>query len=190
MLVVVSPLFIAIAVTVWASSGKPIFFRRRRYGYNRVPFDILKFRTLENDARGFYCTLLGAFLRRSCLDELPQLWNVVKGEMSLVGPRPLDAHESDSLSKYYPEHDERYQVRPGMTGLAQVRGMRGTLTRKHVETRLKLDGEYVRNRSFLIDLGILVETPFSLLRGSVGDYVPRPTKLFGEISTEVETVHF
>jgi lipopolysaccharide/colanic/teichoic acid biosynthesis glycosyltransferase len=164
LLVCLAPVFLAIAVGILVSEGTPVFFRQKRVGLGLRPFEILKFRTmrvqpasvsrasvstLTNDVR---ITPIGRVLRKSSLDELPQLFNVLQGEMSLVGPRPdTPLQESD----YPPEAwRERHQVRPGITGLAQVRG-RSSLS---AEARLSLDLQYVRTRSLLLDFRIMAET--------------------------------
>lgn len=145
-----------LAWTVRRSLGSPVFFRQLRPGLHGLPFQMIKFRTMT-DARGLNGQLLpdsdrltpfGRFLRSSSLDELPELWNVLKGDMSLVGPRPL---LMEYLSLYSPEQARRHEVRPGITGWAQVNG-RNALS---WEEKFKLDVWYVDHRSLWLDIKIL-----------------------------------
>lgn len=159
LLVLFSPVLAVVAVLVKRELGSPVLFRQERTGRNGVNFHILKFRSMTNgtDAYGNLLpdqqrlTRFGLFLRKSSLDEFPQLFSVLKGDMSLVGPRPL-------LPRYVPYYTERerlrHTVRPGMTGLAQVSG-RNALS---WEERLELDVQYVENYSFRLDLKILLLT--------------------------------
>ncbi len=163
-LVVTLPVQGVVAVAVWANMGRPVLFRQERPGRDGKVFELVKFRTmrhpdgdLTSDADRL--TGLGRFLRASSLDEWPTLWNVVKGDMSLVGPRPLLV---EYLERYSPEQARRHEVRPGVTGLAQVRG-RNELD---WDAKLALDVEYVDNRSFALDLRILWETVGVVLRRS------------------------
>ena len=153
------PVAMLVAVVVRRVLGSPVLFRQTRLGRRERPFDIVKFRTMT-DARGLDGELLpdaerltsvGRFLRRSSLDELPELVNVLRGEMSLVGPRPLPVRY---LDRYSPEERRRHQVRPGITGWAQVQG-RNALGWNE---RLAADVWYVENRSFTLDLKILART--------------------------------
>lgn len=158
-LVVLAPILGAVAVAVRAQHGSPVLFRQRRIGYREQAFDIFKFRTMTNerDQNGELLpdkdriTALGKFLRESSIDELPELLNVVRGEMSLVGPRPL-------LPEYVPlysaEQRRRHDVRPGLTGLAAVHGRNQATWRD----RLKLDVAYVERVGPWIDLEILLRT--------------------------------
>ena len=158
-IVVTSPLLLIVAAAVRVTLGAPVFFRQRRPGLNGVPFEIVKFRTLtdQRDASGALLddarrmTSLGRWLRRSSLDELPELFNVVRGEMSLVGPRPL---LMQYLERYTPRQARRHEVRPGITGLAQVSG-RNLVT---WEERFEIDVWYVENWTFGLDLKVLVRT--------------------------------
>jgi len=156
LLVVLSPLLLAIALMVWWKLGVPVLFVQERPGLYGRPFRMLKFRTMT-DARDTSQTLLpdrdrltapGRLLRAASLDELPELINVLKGDMSLVGPRPLLV---EYLPLYSREQGRRHEVRPGMTGWAQVNG-RNALT---WEEKFRLDVWYVDNRSFWLDLRIL-----------------------------------
>ena len=186
-LLLASPLMVVAAVLVRLTSPGPVLFRQTRLGHLERPFQMLKFRTmyvhcdeavhreyvtrmfggedmfqggattlfkLEHDPR---ITRVGSFLRRTSLNELPQLLNVLRGDMSLVGPRPAMPWE---VPLYLPHHRERFQVAPGMTGLWQVRGR----NRLSGPRALELDVEYVRRRSFALDLWILVMTLPAVLR--------------------------
>jgi sugar transferase EpsL len=152
-LLVCLPLLIAVAVAVGLSLGRPVLFRQRRPGLRGLPFDLVKFRTMRagGGGDGDRLTSLGRFLRSTSLDELPELWNVVRGEMSLVGPRPL---LMQYLERYTPEQARRHDVRPGITGWAQVHG-RNALG---WTGRLALDVWYVDNWSLALDVRILILT--------------------------------
>lgn len=159
-----APLLLAIAAAVRLDVGRPVLFRQRRPGLNGVPFTLLKFRTMR-DARDSSGNLLadadrltrfGRFLRSSSLDELPELWNVLKGEMSLVGPRPL---LMQYLDRYTGHQARRHEVRPGITGLAQVSG-RNALTWPE---KFALDVEYVDSCSWRLDVAILALTAREVL---------------------------
>jgi len=161
------PLLVVIALAIRVTMGTPVLFRQVRPGYRGQPFTMFKFRTMHNtvDASGKLLpppqrmTKLGIFLRKASLDELPQLLNVLRGDMSFIGPRPL-------LSEYLPYYTERehsrHLVRPGITGLAQVRGR----NRLPWDERLELDAYYVENLSLALDASILVETVQKVLRRS------------------------
>jgi Sugar transferases involved in lipopolysaccharide synthesis len=165
LVVVLCPLMIAIALLVWASIGRPILFRQVRPGLHGVPFELIKFRTMtdERDGAGNLLpdasrlTRVGRMLRRSSLDELPELWNVLRGDMSLVGPRPL---LMEYLPLYTPTQARRHEVRPGITGWAQING-RNELS---WEERFKLDVWYVDNHSIWLDLRILWMTVVKVLK--------------------------
>jgi lipopolysaccharide/colanic/teichoic acid biosynthesis glycosyltransferase len=163
--ILLSPLLILIGVLVAVNYGRPVLFRQVRPGLKGRPFTLLKFRTMT-DARNSQNRVLsdrerltpfGRFLRSTSLDELPELVNVVKGDMSLVGPRPLLV---EYLQLYSPEQARRHEVRPGITGWAQVKG-RNTLSWKD---KFILDVWYVDNRSFLLDLKILFMTIIQTIR--------------------------
>lgn len=155
-LIVFSPVLIVVAILVGRHMGRPVLFRQVRPGLHGVPFRMVKFRSMRDavDANGVplsdaeRLTRLGRFLRASSLDELPELWNVLKGEMSLVGPRPL---LMEYLPLYSPEQARRHEVRPGVTGWAQVNG-RNALS---WEEKFALDLWYVENRSLWLDLKIV-----------------------------------
>ena len=169
LLVLLFPLILLVAVAVWIGMGRPVVFRQVRAGIDGRPFTMLKFRTMREatapDGRPLddaeRLTRLGEFLRAWSLDELPQLVNVLRGDMSLVGPRPLYL---DYLPLYSPEQARRLLVRPGMTGLAQVRGRNGLSW----EDKFAHDTRYVDTRSTLGDVRILALTAVRVLqRGGV-----------------------
>lgn len=158
-LLALSPVFAVTAYQVKKNLGSPVLFKQTRPGLNGVPFEMIKFRTmldaydeegnpLPNEQRH---TKFGHFLRSTSLDELPELWNVLKGDMSLVGPRPL---LTDYLPLYNKEQARRHNVRPGITGWAQVNGRNAISW----EEKFKLDTWYVDNQSLLLDLKIIVLT--------------------------------
>jgi len=159
------PLFALAALGIWATMGRPILFRARRPGLRAKPFTLLKFRTMRDlfDPSGrplpdkLRITPLGRFLRRSSLDELPQLLNVLKGDMSLVGPRPL---RLDYVPLYTPEQARRHLVSPGITGVAQING-RNALS---WDEKFALDTWYVDHASLWLDLRILLQTAVYVLR--------------------------
>ena len=182
LLAVLAPVLVALALTVALSSPGPVLFRQRRVGQGGVSFDVVKFRTMRAGAEGqlhatpdLYrryvaggyklpagrdprVTGVGRVLRRLDLDELPQLWNVVRGQMSLVGPRPVPEAE---LDRYGPFRHYYEQVRPGMTGLWQVSGR----NRLPYDERIALDAHYVQGVSVGRDLSILARTLPALMRG-------------------------
>jgi len=183
-LIVLSPILIVLAIAIRLDSRGPALFRQPRLGKGRVPFTIYKFRTMQvnapdirnadgstfnadNDPR---VTRVGRFLRKTSLDELPQLINVVKGDMSLVGPRP---DVVDALRIYRPQDYVRLTVKPGITGWAAIHG-RNTLP---LDRRRDLDIEYVENSSMRLDLKILLRTiPYALLSRDVYTTQPAPRK--------------
>lgn len=161
-LVVVSPVMAATAVAVAASMGRPVLFRQQRPGKDGRVFELVKFRSMRHpdatrSSDADRLTRTGRFLRSTSLDELPTLWNVLKGDMSLVGPRPLLV---EYLGRYTPEQARRHEVRPGVTGLAQVSGRNAI----GWDEKLALDVEYVDSRSTRLDLGILLRTAVSVFR--------------------------
>jgi len=159
------PIFILVSVLIRLSMGGPILFRQIRTGLNGKPFEIYKFRTMSEQVDlsgnalpdGVRLTDLGRFLRKTSLDEIPQLLNVLNGDMSLVGPRPL---LMEYLPLYSPEQAKRHLVRPGITGWAQVNG-RNTIS---WEDRFCLDVWYVENASFIVDMKILCITALKVFR--------------------------
>ena len=155
-LIATAPVQAGIAVAVLLTLGRPILFRQRRPGRDGEIFELLKFRTMrhpetEHDTDEQRLTSIGKLLRASSLDELPSLWNVLRGDMSLVGPRPLLV---EYLDLYTQEQARRHEVRPGITGLAQVRG------RNELDwhDKFDLDVDYVDRRCLLLDLTILLQT--------------------------------
>jgi lipopolysaccharide/colanic/teichoic acid biosynthesis glycosyltransferase len=166
-MVVASPLLAGAAIAIRAGVGTPVLFRQRRPGLGSEPFELVKFRTMSN-ARGpdgellpdgERLTKVGRFLRASSIDELPQLWNVLKGDMSLVGPRPL---LMQYLARYTPEQARRHEVRPGITGWAQVNG-RNALS---WEEKFRLDVWYVDHWSLALDARIVAMTVARVFRRS------------------------
>jgi len=160
-----SPLFLGIAVAIVVSMGRPVFFVQSRPGWQGRPFNLVKFRTMTGDfgedgqvlPDSARLTRFGRFLRTLSLDELPELWNVLRGDMSLVGPRPL---LMEYLPLYSSEQARRHAVRPGLTGWAQVKG-RNLLS---WERKFELDVWYVDNHSLLLDLQILWLTIGTVIR--------------------------
>jgi lipopolysaccharide/colanic/teichoic acid biosynthesis glycosyltransferase len=180
-LALVAPLMVLLALAIKLESRGPIFFRQQRIGQNNRMFDVLKFRSMRTECTDHNAdrlvsrnddrlTRLGAFIRRTSLDELPQLFNVLKGDMSIVGPRPhaLGATAENSLywnidSRYF----HRHAIKPGITGLAQVRGFRGaTVRRDDLTSRLQSDLEYVAGWTVLRDVRIIAATFRVLVHGN------------------------
>lgn len=160
-LAVLAPIIVAVGVLVALKLGTPVLFRQQRIGLGGKPFTLVKFRSMRDgpepdDER---LTGFGALLRKTSLDELPSFWNVLRGDMSLVGPRPLLLAY---LPRFTPEQARRHEVKPGLTGWAQVNG------RNAVDwpERLAMDVWYVDNRSALMDARIVVATVPMLIRGS------------------------
>jgi lipopolysaccharide/colanic/teichoic acid biosynthesis glycosyltransferase len=162
-----APIVVGCAVAVVVTMGRPVFFRQTRPGLHGVPFDIVKMRTMSDatNERGELLpdaqrlTRLGAWMRRLSVDELPQLWNVLEGTMSIVGPRPLLMRY---LDRYTPEQARRHDVKPGITGWAQVNG-RNALS---WEQKFALDVWYVDHVDLLVDLAILARTARKLVERS------------------------
>jgi len=158
-LVLLSPLYFYVAYKVKKNLGSPVLFRQVRPGLHGRPFEMIKFRTMKDaiDANGQplpdseRLTPFGRMLRSSSLDEMPELWNVIKGDMSIVGPRPL---LMEYLPLYSPEQAKRHDVRPGMTGYAQVNGRNAI----GWEEKFKLDTWYVENQSIWLDFKIMLKT--------------------------------
>ena len=167
LLVVAALPMAVVAVAVRVSLGSPVLFRQERPGRDEVPFTLCKFRTMRDPRPGEDAvatdaerlTGLGRWLRRTSLDELPTLWNVLRGDLSLVGPRPL---LMAYLPRYSPEQRRRHEVKPGMTGLAQVQGRNGLSW----EQQFDLDVWYVDHRSLALDLKILGRTLGAVFSGA------------------------
>lgn len=173
-----APLMLLIALAIRLETAGPVLFRQRRGGRDGRPFHILKFRTLNviedgtiipqicrSDCR---TTLVGGFLRRTSLDELPQLINVLRGEMSIVGPRPHALAHDEYYERELPGYRRRFAVRPGITGWAQVNGARGpTPELADMQRRVDLDVWYIENQSLRLDLRIIVKTVVGTLTGRI-----------------------
>jgi sugar transferase EpsL len=165
-LLLLAPLMAAVGLAILLTMGRPVLFRHIRPGYKAVPFELLKFRTMTSacDAAGalltddLRLTPCGKVLRRLSLDELPQLWNVLKGEMSLVGPRPL---LMKYLNIYTPAEARRHEVKPGITGWAQVNGRNA----QSWQARFSLDLWYVDHWSLRLDAWILMRTVSQVIKG-------------------------
>lgn len=168
-LIVLSPLICLLALMIKFDSKGPIFFKQKRIGENKASFHILKFRTMSIDTPKdmpthmlanpeAYITNMGSFLRKTSLDELPQLFNIFKGEMSFVGPRPSLWNQYDLI-----EEREKFganDIKPGLTGLAQING-RDELP---IKLKAEFDGKYVRKQSFIFDMKILLITFFGVVK--------------------------
>jgi lipopolysaccharide/colanic/teichoic acid biosynthesis glycosyltransferase len=170
LLLLTSPLLALAALAIKLEDGGPVLYRQRRVGKDGVEFELLKLRTMiagaETQGAGWAVdkgdpriTRAGRILRRLSLDELPQLWNIVRGDMSLIGPRPTLKYQ---VEQYEPWKRRRLAVKPGLTGLAQVEGR----ARLSWDDRIRLDVWYVENRSAWLDLKILARTPLALFRGT------------------------
>jgi lipopolysaccharide/colanic/teichoic acid biosynthesis glycosyltransferase len=164
-LAMLSPVLLAVAIAIYIRMGSPVLFAQPRPGKNGRIFTFYKFRTMtsDRDCEGNLLpdeqrlTAFGQFLRQTSLDELPQLWNVLKGDMSIVGPRPLMV---EYLTRYSPEQARRHDVKPGITGWAQING-RNTIT---WEEKFKLDVWYVKHWNLWIDWQILLQTVWKVLQ--------------------------
>jgi len=179
-LVFIAPLMLAVALAIKLDSRGPVIFRQRRYGFNSQLFEVYKFRTLFHEQTDWNdevqvskldtrITRVGRFLRRSRIDELPQLINVLKGDMSIVGPRPHATRskaEGTLFEEVIDEYFARHRVKPGITGWAQVNGWTGeTDTREKLERRVQYDLEYIEHWSVWLDLKIILLTPFTMFTG-------------------------
>ncbi|MBE9550266.1 MAG: exopolysaccharide biosynthesis polyprenyl glycosylphosphotransferase, partial [Proteobacteria bacterium] len=176
LLVLVSPFYLIIGLAIKLDSKGPIHFRQKRLGFSGEDMTILKFRTMlhsndelssqqatVNDPR---ITRIGKVLRRTSLDELPQLINVLLGEMSLVGPRPHAQMQNDEFRDLIPKYMLRHKVKPGITGWAQINGYRGeTDTLEKMDKRIEYDLWYIRNWSLWLDITILLRTPMAVIKG-------------------------
>jgi exopolysaccharide biosynthesis polyprenyl glycosylphosphotransferase len=173
LLVVLSPVLLVVAIGILVSSGAPVLYRQQRVGLNGDTFDIVKFRTmrvaLEAEAEPAWTdrddprrTPLGRFLRRTSIDELPQLWNVVTGDMSLVGPRPERASFVGGFEEELTWYRFRHRIRPGITGWAQSHGLRGNTS---LDSRVQFDNWYIENWSVWLDLKVIALTAREVIRG-------------------------
>jgi putative colanic acid biosynthesis UDP-glucose lipid carrier transferase len=174
-LVLLLPVFALVALAIVIDSRGPVVFRQRRTGYDGVPFVIYKFRTMlvqedgpnvmhaiRDDKR---TTRLGRYLRRTSLDELPQLFNVLRGDMSLVGPRPHALAHDHYYSARVKGYRNRFKAKPGITGLAQVSGFRGPIHHiEHMEARVRADVDYIRIWNLGLDMQILIRTLLTFSR--------------------------
>lgn len=172
-LVLLLPLWVVLAVWIGVTSPGGIFFRQRRTGLDGKEFNLLKFRSMRvndaadetqagaNDPR---VTAVGRFLRKSSLDELPQLINVLRGDMSIIGPRPHMLKHTEYYSKLIPDYMRRHEMRPGLTGYAQIKGFRGPTPRlEDMENRVKADLEYIDKFSLWLDLKIFFLSIWKML---------------------------
>jgi exopolysaccharide biosynthesis polyprenyl glycosylphosphotransferase len=173
-LLIISPIYILIAVLIKLDSKGPILYFQERIGMDGEIFNVIKFRSMRTDAESktgpvwsqkydTRTTRLGKFLRRFSMDELPQLINVIKGDMSIVGPRPERPHFVEQFQKQVPRYLERHRVKTGMTGWAQVNGLRGGNT--SITERTKYDIFYIENWSLVFDLKIIIKTIYAVLFG-------------------------
>lgn len=176
-ILLLSPLMLSVAIVIKLSSSGPVLFRQKRHGWNGNVIEVLKFRSMrihddtkivqatKDDPR---VTSVGKFLRRSSIDELPQLFNVLKGDMSLVGPRPHAVAHNDYYSDKIIAYMARHRIKPGITGLAQVSGCRGeTETIDKMQKRVELDLDYINHWSLWLDIKILIKTPLSLISKNI-----------------------
>jgi exopolysaccharide biosynthesis polyprenyl glycosylphosphotransferase len=172
LVVVLLPVMLAVAVSVVVSSGLPVFYRQERVGVGGRGFSMIKFRTMGKDSElegpqwttqdDPRRTKLGRLLRRTSIDELPQLWNVLKGDMSLVGPRPERPPFATEFGERFVWYQFRHRIRPGVTGWAQSHGLRGDTP---LDDRVEFDNWYIENWSIWLDLKILVLTIGQVIRG-------------------------
>ncbi len=172
-IVALLPLWLVVGVWIAVSSPGGVFFRQRRTGYRGREFDLLKFRSMyvnknadsEQATKGDpRITRVGQILRKSSLDELPQLLNVLKGDMSIIGPRPHMLAHTEYYSRLIPDYMRRHEMRPGLTGYAQILGYRGATPRlEDMERRVRADIEYVDRFSLWLDLKIFVVTLWKML---------------------------
>ena len=167
-IILLLPVWVVLAVWIYCTSPGGVFFRQKRTGFHGDTFEMLKFRSMyrndkadeqqatSNDPR---VTRVGWFLRKTSLDELPQLWNVLVGDMSLLGPRPHMLQHTEYYSDKIPDYMRRHDMRPGLTGYAQIKGLRGPTPRlEDMERRVEADLEYVDNFSLWLDFRIFFAT--------------------------------
>ena len=174
-LILLSPLFAVIALMIRRRCGAPILFRQERIGYGGRPFRILKFRTMPSDYEADGVPRLslnpadeqeplGRFLREHHLDELPQMWNVLRGDMSFVGPRPERRYFIEQIMQHNPDYEHIYRMRPGLTSMATLyNGYTDTMEKMLI--RLQMDLEYLKKRSLWLDMKIMLTTANFMLNG-------------------------
>jgi Undecaprenyl-phosphate glucose phosphotransferase len=164
LIILTSPVMLVAAIGVKRSSPGPVLFHQVRIGYNKKSFEMYKFRSMRIEADqtieidGSKKTKWGSLLRKTSIDELPQFFNVLKGEMSLIGPRPLPAYEAEFFQEKVDSYHFRHSVRPGCTGWAQVNGIKGEDSIKHIDERMRYDFWYIENWSLALDFKILFKT--------------------------------
>jgi exopolysaccharide biosynthesis polyprenyl glycosylphosphotransferase len=175
-LAVLSPVMAAVALAVRLEGGQGVVFRQERVGLDGRPFSVMKFRSLKpvdetesqtnwNIAHDDRVGKVGKFLRQSSLDELPQLWNILRGDMSIVGPRPERPHFVDEFARLYPRYTARHRVPAGLTGWSQVHGLRGDTS---IEERARFDNYYIENWTVWLDIKICLMTVGAVLRRAGG----------------------
>ena len=167
LLVLASPVMLFVSLGVLVSLGRPVLFKQKRVGISEIEFEMLKFRSMRDgeedgwttgvDARK---TRFGNFIRRTSLDELPQLFNVLRGDMSLVGPRPEQPRYVAKFKTEIEGYEKRHSVKPGITGLAQIKGLRGDTS---LTARLSEDMSYIEGWSLWLDIKILFTTPLKMI---------------------------
>ncbi|WP_035121109.1 sugar transferase [Cohnella panacarvi] len=191
-MIILSPLFVILIVAIKLDSKGPIFFKQKRVGVHKSHFNILKFRTMRTDTPKDtpthllahpeqYITKIGKFLRKTSLDELPQIMNIIKGEMAIIGPRPALWNQIDLI-----EERDKYganDVRPGLTGWAQING-RDELS---IEVKARLDGEYVQRMGLLFDIKCFIGTLRSVAK-SDGVVEGGTGSKKGEVRSDMETI--
>lgn len=174
-LIVLSPLLILIAILIKTTSNGPVLFKQKRYGLKQKVFTIYKFRSMTvDDSNGDFSqcvkgdvrvTFVGRFLRKLSMDELVQLFNVLLGDMSIVGPRPHAVEMDNEFLKIIPNYAKRFEAKPGITGLAQIRGFRGpTDTHAKIIGRIEVDSEYITKKTIFIDAIIIALTLPALIK--------------------------
>jgi putative colanic acid biosynthesis UDP-glucose lipid carrier transferase len=168
-LIMISPVLIAVALGVKLSSPGPVLFKQNRYGINGQPINVYKFRSMTSQDNGniikqatkkdIRITAFGAFIRKTSLDELPQFYNVIQGRMSIVGPRPHAVAHNEEYRKLIPKYMQRHLVKPGITGWAQINGWRGETDTLHkMKKRIDFDLHYINTWSLWLDIKIIILT--------------------------------
>jgi len=172
-IIILSPLLTLIAFTIYVVDGKPVVYSNERYGQYGKIFNMYKFRTLQVNSDLYYepvkandqrITRIGKILRKTSFDELPQLVNVLKGDMSIVGPRPHVLEDTDHFSKVVPTFLTRHHVKPGITGLAQIKRRGKTVLNADMRVKIEHDLQYIKEWSLFLDIKILLATPWSLIK--------------------------